>query len=76
MLGNWIIKVLRPSLRDLDFLRKPSQADKPFRYRDLIAIGKDSVVVRKNIDNSVTSFSVEFAGIGVYEEFISELAEY
>lgn len=76
LLGNWIMKVLRPSLSDIDFLRNPSQADKPFRYRDLNAIGKDSVVVRKNIDNSVTSFSVEFAGIGVYEEFISDLAEY
>ncbi len=75
LLGNWIMKVLRPSLRDLDFSRQPSQADKPFSYRDLNAIGKDSVIVRKSFNKSITSFSIEFAGIGVYEEFISDLSD-
>jgi hypothetical protein len=73
-LGNWIMRVLRPALSDADFSRFPTKTDKPFSYRELDAIGKDSVVVRKRRDKSVTSFSVEFAGVGRYEEFISDLS--
>jgi hypothetical protein len=72
VLGNWIMKVLRPSLRDPDFLRAPTSADKPFVYDDLLAIGKDSVIIKKTIANSATNYSLEFAPIGRYEEFIGD----
>lgn len=72
VLGNWIMKVLRPSLKDSDFLRAPNSGDKPFGYRDLLAIGKDSVIVRKSIDKSITNFSLEFAPLGSYEEFVND----
>ncbi len=73
VLGNWIMKVLRPSLKDSDFSRAPIAADKPFGYNDLMAIGKDSVIVRKKIVKSITSFSLEFAPLGSYEEFVNDL---
>ena len=72
VLGNWIMKVLRPSLKDSDFLRVPNSEDKPFGFSDLLAIGKDSVIVRKTIDKSISNFSLEFAPIGSYEEFIND----
>ena len=72
VLGNWIMKVLRPSLNDTDFLRAPTPADKPFVFSDLLAIGKDSVIVRKTIDKSITNFSLEFAPLGSYEEFVND----
>lgn len=75
VLGNWIMRVLRPGLSDADFSRFPSKSDKPFSYRELNAIGKDSVVVRKRRDKSAASFLVEFAGVGRYEEFISDVSD-
>lgn len=72
-LGHWIMKVLRPSLVDADFERPTSAKDKPFTYKDLISIGKDSVIVRKSKDLSKARYSLEFAPLDSYEEFISEL---
>lgn len=72
VLGNWIMKVLRPSLKDSDFLRVPNTTDKPFVFNDLLAIGKDSVIVRKTIDKSIANFSLEFAPLGSYEEFVND----
>ena len=72
VLGNWIMKVLRPSLKESDFLRAPNSGDKPFGFGDLLAIGKDSVIVRKTIDKSITNFSLEFAPLGSYEEFVND----
>jgi hypothetical protein len=72
VLGNWIMKVLRPSLKDSDFLRAPNSTDMPFVYSDLLAVGKDSVIVRKTIDKSISNFSLEFAPLGSYEEFVND----
>jgi hypothetical protein len=72
VLGNWIMKVLRPILKDHDFLRAPTSVDKPFVYNDLLAIGKDSVIVKKTTVNSISNYSLEFAPIGRYEEFVGE----
>lgn len=72
VLGNWIMKVLRPSLKDSDFLRAPNSTDKPFVFSDLLALGKDSVIVRKTIDKSIPNFSLEFAPLGSYEDFVND----
>lgn len=72
VLGNWIMKVLRPSLKDPDFLRAPTSVDKPFVYNDLLAIGKDSVIVKKTVVDSISNYSLEFAPIGRYEEFVGD----
>ena len=70
-LGHWIMKVLRPSLVDSDFERPPLAKDKPFTYKDLVSIGKDSVLVRKSRVKSKTRYSIEFAPLDSYEDFIS-----
>jgi hypothetical protein len=75
VLGKWIMRVLRPGLSDADFSRFPSNTDKPFKYQELDAIGKDSVIVKKRRDKSATSYLVEFAGVGRYEEFINDLSD-
>lgn len=71
-LGHWIMKVLRPSLIDSDFKRPTNSKDKPFTYKDLVSIGKDSVLVKKTRDKSKTLFSLEFAPLDSYEDFIAE----
>ena len=71
-LGHWIMKVLRPSLVDSDFERPTNSNDKPFTYTDFLSIGKDSVYVRKSINKSKTLYSIEFAPLDSYEDFISE----
>ena len=71
-LGHWIMKVLRPSLVDSDFKRHPNSKDKLFTYKDLVSIGKDSVLVKKLKDKSKVLFSLEFAPLDSYEDFIAE----
>ena len=72
-LGHWIMKVLKPSLTDSDFERPASSKDKPFTYKDLVSIGKDAVIVRKSKDKSKSLYSLEFAPLDSYEDFISEI---
>lgn len=71
-LGNWIIKVLKPSLTDSDFERPTSSADRPITYRDLVSIGKDSVLVKRSKYGSKTVYRVEFAPLDSYEEFLTQ----
>ena len=71
-LGHWIIKVLRPSLVDSDFERPVSSKDKPFTYNDLVSIGKDAVIVKKSKYKSNPLYTLEFAPLDSYEDFISE----
>ena len=71
-LGNWIIKVLKPNLTDSDFERPTSSTDTPITYRDLVSIGKDSVLVKKVKYGSKTVYHVEFAPLDSYEDFISQ----
>ena len=66
------MKVIRPTLQDAVFLRPATKKDKPFTYADLISIGKDSVVVKKVIENAKVSYSLEFAPLDSYEDFIAE----
>jgi len=71
-LGHWIMKVIRPALQDADFLRPTTKKDKPFTYADLISIGKDAVVVKKITENTGVSYSLEFAQLDSYEDFVAE----
>ena len=71
-LGHWMMKVIRPTLQDADFLRPTTKKDKPFTYADLISIGKDSVVVKKFNQGAKVSYSLEFAQLDSYEDFIAE----
>ena len=71
-LGHWIMKVLRPSLSDSDFECPTSSKDKPFTYKDLVSISKDAVIVKKSKDKSKPLYSLEFAPLDSYEDFISE----
>ena len=71
-LGHWIMKVIRPALQDADFPRPTTKKDKPFTYADLISIGKDAVVVKKITENIGVSYSLEFAQLDSYEDFVAE----
>jgi hypothetical protein len=66
------MKVIRPTLQDADFLRPATKKDKPFTYADLISICKDSVVVKKFNQGAKVSYSLEFAQLDSYEDFIAE----
>lgn len=71
-LGHWIIKVLRPSVVDADFDRPTTSKDKPLSYSDLVAVEKDSVMVRKSKVGQKVTYSLEFATLDSYEAFLSE----
>lgn len=71
-LGHWIMKVLRPSLSDADFERFATTKDKPFVYGDLVAVGKDSVKVKKLRGGKRVTYSLEFAPLDSYEVFLAE----
>jgi len=65
-LGRWLITVVDPSVRPIDFGKPPTARHRPYRYSDLLAIGSDSVIVRRG---SKGRYSVEFGPIGTYREF-------
>jgi hypothetical protein len=68
-LGRWILGVVDPSLTPLDF-EMPPKGKKPYAYSDLLSIGADSVKIRKKIIDEKVQYSIEFARVGAYEEFI------
>lgn len=69
-LGHWILKVIDPTLQDADFQREPRRKN-PFSYSDLLSIGKDAISVRRVKNTMGVSYSLEFAPLDSYEEFIS-----
>ena len=69
-LGIWLVSVLDPSIPISDFSLPPKR-EQPFSYDDLIAIGKDSVKVKKIGTGSAISYAIEFAALDSYEEFIA-----
>ena len=78
-LGRWLISVIDPSVKDKEFDAAP-KSRRPYRYSDLITIGSDSVIVRKknslrageNPSQFDAEYSIEFASIGAYEDFIED----
>jgi hypothetical protein len=78
-LGRWLISVIDPSVKVSEFDVSP-KARRPYRYSDLEAIGADSVIVRKTLVSgkgksaslSAANYSIEFASLGAYEEFIED----
>jgi hypothetical protein len=73
ILGHWIMKVLRPTLTDTDFERPAKPSDKPFTYGDLVAVEKDSVVVRKIKIGSQFEYGLEFGALDTYEAFLADI---
>jgi len=71
-LGRWIISVLDPSIADTAF-NQPAGKHKPFTYADLEKIGKDSVRVFRYGSKGKQEYRVEFAPLGSYEEFVTQL---
>lgn len=69
-LGRWILSVIDPLLTPLDF-EIPPKNKKPYTYDDLLSIGADSVRIRKKKADDGLKYSIEFARIGAYEEFIN-----
>jgi hypothetical protein len=65
-LGRWLITVIDPSVSPDDFGESPTDRHRPYTYSDLLAIGSDSVIVRRN---GKSDYSVEFGPIGAYREF-------
>ena len=69
-LGRWLITVIDPSVSPSDFGKPPTRRHRPYTYRDLLAIGSDSVIVRRN---GKGDYSVEFGPLGAYQEFESSM---
>jgi len=65
-LGRWLISVVDPSVSSSDFGQVPKARHRPYTYRDLVAIGSDSVIVRRGKRGA---FKIEFAPLGAYEAF-------
>ena len=70
-LGRWLLSVIDPFTTPSDFGRVSIRRS-PYKYSDLIAIGSDAVVVRKTGSGRSASYSVEFASLGAYEEFMED----
>jgi hypothetical protein len=70
-LGRWLISVVDPAVSEKDF-EKSSVGRDPYSYEDLLEIGADSVFVRRTRDGGQHQYSVEFAYIGAYEEFLEQ----
>ncbi len=71
-LGRWIISVLDPSISDSAF-NQPVGKHKHFTYADLEKIGKDSVRIFRYSSEGKHQFRVEFAPLGSYEDFVTQL---
>jgi len=70
-LGRWLISVVDPTVSEKDFEKSLTTRD-PYSYEDLLEIGADSVFVRRTKDGGQHRYSIEFAYIGAYEEFIEQ----
>ena len=70
-LGRWLIEVIDPSTRGMDF-SMISTSREPYKYEDLLDIEKDSVVIRRELHNGKTVYRAMFAPVGSYEEFLDE----
>lgn len=69
-LGRWLITVVDPSVDPSDFGKPPTRRHRPYSYKDLLAIGSDSIIVRRN---GRGDYSVEFGPIGAFQEFESAM---
>lgn len=70
---HWMMKVLRPTLTDSDFERPASSKDQPFTFKDVFQFVKMPLFVKKSKDKSKSFYSLEFAPLDSYEDFIAEL---
>jgi hypothetical protein len=73
LLGEWWMGVLYPSITSSQFGEVAVDV-KPIEYRDLLRIQKDSVRIIKQSTDGVDKYSIEFAPIGTYEDFLSEVS--
>ena len=69
-LCKWLYKVIDPKFSDYDFNRPPNRT--PFTYKDLVEVGRDSVVVSKRKENNDVFYEISFAELGSYEDFLNE----
>jgi hypothetical protein len=72
-LGRWLVSVIDPTVPSSAFDAPPGPQRRPFSRRDLVAIGSDAVLVRKEREAGSSVYSIEFAPLGSYEEFEAEL---
>jgi hypothetical protein len=71
LLGEWIVSVIDPEIPRAHLSEKPKNRN-PFTYEDLVRIGKDSVIVRRIEESLSTYYSLEFAPLGSFEDFLTE----
>lgn len=72
-LCKWLYKVIDPNFSDYDFDKPPRR--KPFTYSDLDRVGRDSVMVLKDRNESgQLLYEIRFAELGAYEEFLEEFS--
>lgn len=71
-LGTWLIGVLKPNLEKWMFEETPRDLA-PLTYEDLERIEKDSVRVSRFSQGKSVVYTIEFAPLGAYEKFVSDL---
>jgi hypothetical protein len=69
-LCKWLYKVIDGNFSESDFSKAPNR--EPFTYDDLLAVGKDCVVVYKKTGSL---YEIVFGEIGSYEDFIDSNTE-
>jgi hypothetical protein len=71
-LCRWLFATIDGSFAEAE--RRMATVNRPYSYSDLLAIGKDSVIVKKT-SGSAWDYEMEFAPIGSYEESIEGFAQ-
>jgi hypothetical protein len=72
-LCRWLYKVIDLNFTDSDFDRPPNR--EPFTYKDLLRVGRDSVMVIKDKFSTYLRYEIRFAEINSYEEFLELFEE-
>ena len=72
-LCRWLYKVIDLKFSDYDFDRTPNR--EPFTYRDLLRVGRDSVIVIKDRSTSHLRYEIRFTELNSYEEFLDLFEE-
>jgi hypothetical protein len=69
-LCRWLFATIDGSFSEAE--RRMATVNRPYTYSDLLAIGKDSVIVRK-VAGREWEYELESAPLGSYENFIEEV---
>jgi len=74
ILCSWLFPVIEQGFNDRTAQMRLKR-QMPYTYNDLAKVGKDCVKVSKDVKNGKTIYSIEFADVDSYEDFLEEASE-